>query len=83
MSESESEAVQSCLTLCDLMDCSPPSSSVHGILQARILEWVAISFSLLSGKGSLNNLYITSLKTIDVTSAFSQSSIIYYLEQNL
>ena len=36
---------QSCLTLCDPMDCSPPGSSVHGILQARILEWVAISFS--------------------------------------
>ena len=35
---------QSCLTLCDPMDCSPPGSSVHGILQARILEWVAISF---------------------------------------
>ena len=44
-SESESEAAQSCLTLCDPMDCSPPGSSVHGILQARILEWVAISFS--------------------------------------
>ena len=36
---------QSCLTLCDLMDCSPPGSSGHGISQARILEWVAISFS--------------------------------------
>ena len=36
---------QSCLTLCDPMDCSPVGSSVHGILQARILEWVAISFS--------------------------------------
>ena len=36
---------QSCLTLCDPMDCSPPGSSVHGISQARILEWVAISFS--------------------------------------
>ena len=36
---------QSCLTLCDSMDCSPPGSSVHGILQARILEWVATSFS--------------------------------------
>ena len=34
-----------CLTLCDLMDCSPPGSSVHGIFQARILEWVAISYS--------------------------------------
>ena len=40
-----SEVVQSCLTLCDPVDCSPPGSSVHGILQARILEWVAISFS--------------------------------------
>ena len=36
---------QLCLTLCDLMDYSPPGSSVHGILQARILEWVAIPFS--------------------------------------
>ena len=36
---------QSCPTLCDLMDCSPPGSSAHGILQARILEWVAIPFS--------------------------------------
>ena len=36
---------QSCLTLCGPMDCSPPGSSVHGILQARILEWVAIPFS--------------------------------------
>ena len=36
---------QSCPTVCDLMDYSPPGSSVHGILQARILEWVTISFS--------------------------------------
>ena len=36
---------QSCPTLCDSVDCSPPGSSVHGILQARILEWVAISYS--------------------------------------
>ena len=36
---------QSCLTLCDSMDCSPPSSSVHGVLQARILEWIAFPFS--------------------------------------
>ena len=34
-----------CPTLCNLMDCSPPGSSVHGVLQARILEWVAIPFS--------------------------------------
>ena len=34
--------VQSCLTLCDPMDCSPPGSSVHGIFPARVLEWVPI-----------------------------------------
>ena len=45
LSESESEVAQSCLTLCDPMDCSLPSSSVHGILQAKVLEWVAVSFS--------------------------------------
>ena len=37
-------AAQSCQTLCEPMNCSPPASSVHGIFQARILEWVAISF---------------------------------------
>ena len=40
---------QSCLTHCDPMDCSLPGSSVHGMLQARILEWVAISFSKFTG----------------------------------
>ena len=39
------EVTQSCLTLCDPMDCSLPGSSIHGIFQARIQEWVAISFS--------------------------------------
>ena len=43
--KSESEVVQSGLTLCDLIDCSLLGSSVHGVFQARILEWVAISFS--------------------------------------
>ena len=44
-SESESEVAQLCLTLCDPMDCSLPGSSVHGIFQATVLEWIAISFS--------------------------------------
>ena len=43
--KSESEVVQSCLTLSDLMDCSLPGSSIHGIFQARVLEWSAIAFS--------------------------------------
>ena len=43
--KSESEVAQSCPTLSDLMDCSLPGSSVHGIFQARVLEWGAIAFS--------------------------------------
>ena len=41
----ESEIAQLCLTLCDSVDCSSPGFSTHGILQTRLLEWVAISFS--------------------------------------
>ena len=41
----EHSVAQSCSTLCNLMDCTPPGSSVHGIFQGSILEWVAISFS--------------------------------------
>jgi len=52
--KSESEVAQSCPTLLDPMDCSLPGSSVHGIFQARVLEWVVIAFSktiyLIRGK---------------------------------
>ena len=41
----QAKPLQSCLTLCNLMEDSPPGSSIHGIFQARIVEWVAISFS--------------------------------------
>ena len=44
--KSESEVAQSCLTLSDPMDCSLPGSAIHGIFQARVLEWVAIAFSI-------------------------------------
>ena len=43
--KSESEVAQSCPTLSDPMDCNPPGSSIHGIFQARVLEWGAIAFS--------------------------------------
>ena len=46
--KSESEVTQSCLTLSNPMDCSPPGFSVHGIFQARVLEWGAIAFSVSS-----------------------------------
>ena len=45
MHESESEVTQSCPTLSDPMDCSLPGSSIHGIFQARVLEWGTIAFS--------------------------------------
>ena len=49
--KSESEVTQSCPTLSDTMDRSPPGSSIHGIFQAKVLEWGAIAFS----KGSSPN----------------------------
>ena len=49
--KSESEVAQSCPTLRNPMDCSPPGSSAHGIFQARVLEWGAIAFSKYFGKG--------------------------------
>ena len=49
--KSEREVAQSCPTLSDPMDCSLPGSSIHGISQARVLEWGAIAFSLVAAKG--------------------------------
>ena len=49
--KSENEVAQSCPTLSDPMDCSPPGSSIHWIFQARVLEWAAIAFSGLQSAG--------------------------------
>ena len=54
--KSESEVAQLCPALSDPVDCSPPGSSVHGIFQARVLEWVAIAFSASDVYKSLNQL---------------------------
>ena len=54
--KSESEVAQSCPTLSDPMDCSRPGSSVHGIFQARVLEWGAIAFSVYVVKRSATSL---------------------------
>ena len=51
--KSESEVAQSFPTLSNPMDCSLPGSSIHGILQARVLEWVAIAFSEVQGLSQL------------------------------
>ena len=48
--KSESEVAQSCATLSDPMDCSLPGSSIHGIFQARVLEWGVIAFSVVHTK---------------------------------
>ena len=53
--KSEREVTQSCPTLHDPMDCSLPGSSIHGILQARVLEWVAIAFSKCILESSQNS----------------------------
>ena len=58
--KSESEIAQLCLTLSDPMDCSPPGSSVHGIFQARVLEWGAIPFSnWMINLSLIEKLYMT------------------------
>ena len=70
--KSESEVAQSCPTLSHPMDCSPPGSSIHGIFQARVLEWGAISYShaikrhLLLGRKAMINLDSV-LKSRDLT----------------
>ena len=61
--KSESEIAKSCLTLSDPMDCSPPGSSIHGIFQARVLEWGAIAFS-----GNLVHRYLNYLNILQNTS---------------
>ena len=60
MKLTKSEVTQSCLTLCDPMDCSLPGSSIHGIFQVSVLEWVAISFS----KGSSQPRDLTQVSCI-------------------
>ena len=57
--KSESEVAQSCLTLSDPMDCSPPGSSIHGIFQARVLKWGAIAFSIIFHYSLLIEVLIT------------------------
>ena len=59
--KSESEVAQSCPTLCDPMDCSLPGSSVHGIFQARVLEWGAIAFSMYYARNNAINREMWSL----------------------
>ena len=72
--KSESEVAQSCPTLRNPMDCSLPGSSVHGILQARVLEWGAIAFS----GGLRSGLLLCSLSRTNLPS--SGKTILFSLE---
>ena len=67
----ESEVTQSCLTLSNPMDCSLPGSSIHGIFQARVLEWVTIAFSSIKCLGNIQHtmhnytMFIINMPQID------------------
>ena len=73
-----SEVTQSCPTLCNPVDCSPPGSSIHGILQARILEWVAISMLQvrLWLKGMLNLIW-SSIQTTETFSTWARRLTVF------
>ena len=70
--KSESEVAQSCPTLRDPMGCSLPGSSVHGIFQARVLEWGAIAFSNI-------NLYISVYLNLSIHPSIVSIHLIYYV----
>ena len=70
----ESEVAQSCPTLSDPMDCSLPGSSVHGIFQARVLEWDAIAFSMLAHYSFTNWRFTISYSSFISFSSFPASS---------
>jgi len=59
---SESEVAQLCLTLCNAMDYSLPGSSVHGVFQAIVLEWIAISFSRVYGGNVKANVFLEEME---------------------
>ena len=62
--KSETKVAQSCLTLCNPMDCSLPGSSIHGIFQARVLEWGAIAFSKNTQKNYTKKIFMTQITTM-------------------
>ena len=81
--KSESETAQSCPILSDPMDCSLPGSSVHGILQARILEWVAISFPMIRHTPTQTPYAILPLKLLKIFTLLFLNSFLYCKLQKL
>ena len=77
------KSLQSCPTLCDPMDCSLPGFSIHGILQARTLEWVAISFSNTGDCFSIPGLGRSTGEGIGYQLQYSWASLVAQLVKNL
>ena len=80
--KSESEVAESCLTLGDAMDCSPPGPSIHGIFQARVLEWSAIAFSSHPARSILFYKEITPGRKA-ISSSFSDDEVLITGETQL
>ena len=75
--KSESEVAQSCAILNDPMDFSLPGSSIHGILQTRVLEWVAIAFSVMNLDGVLKSRDITLPTKVSIVKAMFFPFVMY------
>ena len=78
--KNENEVAQSCPTLCDPMDCSLPGSSIHGIFQARVLEWGAIAFSMTNLDSILKSRDITLPTKVHIAKAMVSPVVTYGCE---
>ena len=81
--ESESEVLQLCLTLHDPMDCSLPGSSLHGIFQARVLEWGAIAFSTMRYDCASNRMAIgQNTETLNAKKDVEQQELLFTVDRS-
>ena len=78
--KSESEVAQSCLMLSDPMDCSLPRSSIHGIFQARVLEWVALPSLMINLDSILKSRDVTLPTKVDLIKAMVFPAVMYGCE---
>ena len=81
--KSESEVAQSCLTHSNSMNCSPPGSSTHGILQARVPEWGAIAFSAKLGHHCSKCCYMIKMVASDENQVLSTSAVVVNIGHTL